>query len=103
MSLDHQDQGLAAVEEQMLELSELARTAGALVVGTDTQRRAKPDPALFIGKGKVEALHAVKHEADFDLLGFNEELSPRQQRNPERKLEGKGIDRPEVIPHNFAQ
>ena len=45
MSLDHQDQGMAAIEEQMLELSELARTAGVLVVGTDTQRREKPDPA----------------------------------------------------------
>jgi len=92
MSLDYQDQGLVAVEEQMLELSELARTAGVVVVGTDTQRRQKPDPALFIGKGKVEALHALKHEADFDLLVFNEELSPRQQRNLESKLEVKVID-----------
>ena len=79
VSLDYEDQGLAAVEEQMLELSELARTAGVTVVGTDTQRRPKPDPALFIGKGKVESLHALKHEAGFDLLIFNEELSPRQQ------------------------
>src|SRR6266852_3280780 len=53
MSLDYQDQGLAAVEEQMLELGELAKTAGVVVLGTDTQRRQKPDPALFIGKGKV--------------------------------------------------
>src|ERR1700737_4077965 len=67
MSLDYEDQGLAAVEEQMLELGELAKTAGVVVVGTDTQRRPKPDPALFIGKGKVEALHALKHEADFNL------------------------------------
>src|SRR3989440_4458296 len=103
MSLDHQDQGLAAVEEQMLELSELARTAGALVVGTDTQRREKPDPALFIGKGKVEALHAVKHEADFDLLIFNEELSPRQQGSMERMAEVKVIDRSELILDIFAQ
>jgi len=87
ISLDHEDQGLAAIEEQMLELNELARTAGVLVVGTDTQRREKPDPALFLGKGKVEALHALKHEADFDLLVVNEELSPRQQRNLEKKLE----------------
>ncbi len=96
-------QGLAAVEEQMLELGELAKTAGVVVVGTDTQRRHKPDPALFIGKGKVEALHALKHEANFDLLIFNEELSPRQQRNLEKKLEVKVIDRTELILDIFAQ
>ena len=103
MSLDYQDQGLVAVEEQMLELGELAKTAGVVVVGTDTQRRQKPDPALFIGKGKVEALHALKHEAGFDLLVFNEELSPRQQRNLEKKLDVKVIDRTELILDIFAQ
>jgi GTP-binding protein HflX len=86
MSLDYEDQGLAAVEEQMLELSELARTAGVVVAGTDIQRRQKPDPALFIGKGKADELHALKHEAGYDLLIFNEELSPRQQRNLEKRL-----------------
>jgi GTP-binding protein HflX len=103
MSLDYEGQGLAAVEEQMLELSELARTAGVMVVGTDTQRRDKPDPALFIGKGKAEALHNLKHQADFNLLIFNEELSPRQQRNLERKLDVKVIDRTELILDIFAQ
>ncbi|TME21196.1 MAG: GTPase HflX, partial [Chloroflexi bacterium] len=103
VSLDHEGQGLAAVEEQMLELGELARTAGVVVVGTDTQRRQKPDPALFIGKGKAEAIHALKHEADFDLLVVNEELSPRQQRNLERTLEVKVIDRTELILDIFAQ
>src|SRR5437762_11703813 len=103
MSLDHEDQGLAAVEEQMLELSELARTAGVVVVGTDTQRRPKPDPALFLGKGKVEELHALKHEAAFNLLVFNEELSPRQQRNLERKLDVKATDRTDLVLDIFAQ
>ncbi len=103
MSLDYEDQGLAAIEEQMLELSELARTAGVVVVGTDIQRREKPDPALFIGKGKADRLHELKHEADFDLLIFNEELSPRQQRNLERKLDVKVIDRTELILDIFAQ
>lgn len=103
MSLDYEDQGLAAVEEQMLELSELARTAGVVVVGTNIQRREKPDPALFIGKGKADSLHALKHDADFDLVIFNEELSPRQQRNLERKLDVKVIDRTELILDIFAQ
>src|SRR3989442_4501730 len=97
MSLDHEDQGLAAIEEQMLELSELARTAGVLVLGTDTQRREKPGPAPFIRQGKDETPHALKHELDFDLLVFNEELSPRQQRNLQNKLQVKMIDRTEMI------
>jgi GTP-binding protein HflX len=103
MSLDYEGQGLAAVEEQMLELGELARTAGLVVVGTETQRRQKPDPALFFGKGKVESLHAIKHETDFNLLVVNEELSPRQQRNLEKNLDVKVIDRTELILDIFAQ
>ena len=103
ISLDYEGQGLAHVEEQMLELGELARTAGVAVVGTETQRRQHPDPALFIGKGKAEELHALKHESDFNLLVFNEELSPRQQRNLEKKLDVKVIDRTELILDIFAQ
>jgi GTP-binding protein HflX len=103
MALDYEGQSRAAVEEQMLELAELARTAGATVVGTDIQRRARPDGALFIGKGKADELHALKHEADFDLLVFNEELSPRQQRNLEKRLAVKVIDRTELILDIFAQ
>ncbi|MDQ6710673.1 MAG: GTPase HflX [Candidatus Dormibacteraeota bacterium] len=103
ISLDHEGQGLAAVEEQMLELSELARTAGVTVVGTETQRRQRPDPALFLGKGKVESLHERKHESDFNLVVFNEELSPRQQRNLEKTLDVKVIDRTELILDIFAQ
>lgn len=103
VSLDYEGQGLAAVEEQMLELSELARTAGAVVVGTETQRRQRPDPGLFFGKGKVESLHARKHDVEFDLLIVNEELSPRQQRNLEQKLDVKVVDRTELILDIFAQ
>jgi GTPase len=103
IALDYENQGLAALEEQMLELSELARTAGVTVAGTDIQRRPRPDPALFIGSGKAEELEALKHELGFDLLVFNDELSPRQQRNLERKLDVKVIDRTELILDIFAQ
>ena len=103
ISLDYEGQGLAQVEEQMLELGELARTAGVKVVGTETQRRQRPDPTLFIGKGKADELHVLKHESDFNLLVFNEELSPRQQRNLEKKLDVKVIDRTELILDIFAQ
>jgi len=103
MALDFESQGRAAIEEQLLELGELARTAGATVVGTDVQRRPRPDPALFLGAGKVDELHQRKHETDFDVLIVNEELSPRQQRNLERKLDSKVIDRTELILDIFAQ
>ncbi len=103
MALDVEGQGRAAVEEQLLELAELARTAGATVVGTEVQRRPRPDPALFIGSGKADSLHEAKHTLDFDVLIFNEELSPRQQRNLERKLDVKVIDRTDLILDIFAQ
>jgi len=103
VSLDYEGQGLAAVEEQMLELSELARTAGAVVVGTETQRRQKPDPALFFGKGKVDTLHGRKHDLDYELLIVNEELSPRQQRNLEQKLDVKVVNGTELSLEIFAQ
>lgn len=103
MALDVDSQGRAAVEEQLLELAELARSAGATVVGTEVQRRPRPDPALFIGSGKADALHGAKHTLDFDVLIFNEELSPRQQRNLERKLDVKVIDRTDLILDIFAQ
>jgi len=103
MSLDFEGQGKAAIEEQLLELGELARTAGAVVVGTEVQRRDRPDTALFIGRGKADQLHALKHQVGFDILILNEELSPRQQRNLERRLDVKVIDRTELILDIFAQ
>src|SRR4029077_8408855 len=66
------------VREQMAELAELARTAGAEVVGTDLQRRAEIEPSHFIGAGKVETLREMVLEGAFDMLVCNEDLSPRQ-------------------------
>jgi len=57
-----------AVREQMGELADLARTAGAEVVGSDVQRRSDVDPAHLIGMGKVEALRDMKLEGEFDLV-----------------------------------
>ena len=55
----------------MSELADLARTAGAEVVGSDVQRRAEVDPAHFIGMGKVESLRDMKLEGAFDLVICN--------------------------------
>jgi GTP-binding protein HflX len=91
------------VREQMDELADLARTAGAEVVGTDVQRRAAVDPAHFIGMGKVEELRELKLEGAFDLVICNDDLSPRQQRNLELELKTRVLDRTEVILEIFAQ
>jgi GTP-binding protein HflX len=92
-----------ALEEQLSELADLTRTAGGEVVGTDFQRRAQVDPALFIGKGKLEELKALREAGGYDLLICNEDLSPRQQRNLERELKTRVVDRTELILDIFAQ
>ncbi len=91
------------VREQMLELADLTRTAGAEVVGTDVQKRSGIEPAHFIGMGRVEALRELQLEGEFDLLVCNEDLSPRQQRNLERELKVRVFDRTEMILEIFAQ
>jgi GTP-binding protein HflX len=87
----------------MAELADLTRTAGAEVVGTDIQKRSGVDPAHFIGMGKVEELRDMKLEGGFDVVICNDDLSPRQQRNLERELKARVLDRTEVILDIFAQ
>ncbi len=91
------------VREQMLELADLTRTAGAEVVGSDVQKRSGIEPAHFIGMGRVEALRELLAEGSFDIVVCNEDLSPRQQRNLERELKVRVLDRTEVILEIFAQ
>ena len=91
------------VREQMVELADLARTAGTEVVGTDVQRRSDVDPAHFIGAGKVASLRDLKFEGEFDVVICNEDLSPRQQRNLELEIKSRVMDRTEIILEIFAQ
>ncbi|HEY6118138.1 MAG TPA: GTPase HflX [Candidatus Dormibacteraeota bacterium] len=91
------------LREQMVELADLARTAGAEVVGSDVQRRSEVDPAHFIGMGKVETLRDMKLEGEYDVVICNEDLSPRQQRNLELALKARVLDRTEIILEIFAQ
>jgi GTP-binding protein HflX len=91
------------VREQMAELADLTRTAGAEVVGSDVQRRSGVDPAHFIGMGKLNELRELKLEGAFDLVICNDDLSPRQQRNLELELKIRVLDRTEVILEIFAQ
>jgi GTP-binding protein HflX len=92
-----------ALAEQMRELAELTRTAGGEVVGTDVQRRDEVEPALFVGRGKVDEIRDQREELRLDLVICNEDLSPRQQRNLEKELGLRVVDRTELILDIFAQ
>lgn len=89
--------------ESLDELERLVDTAGADVVARLTQRRHKPDPASFIGKGKVEELKATCLAVDADTVVFDNELAPAQQYNLEKTLGRTAIDRTAVILDIFAQ
>ncbi len=85
------------------ELAELVDTAGADVVGRVVQRRDRPDPATFVGRGKAVELAELSRATDADTVVFDEELSPAQQRNLEKLLGRTAIDRTAVILDIFAQ
>ena len=97
------DRAFGHVELEMDELGELARTAGAEVVGSDVQKRARVDPALFFGRGKVAEIRSLRESLDFNLVITNDDLSPRQQRNLESELETAIVDRTGLILDIFAQ
>ncbi len=90
-------------EELMDELAALVETAGAQVVGRIVQRRRRPDPATFVGKGKVEELSALARELGAEVLVLSDELSPAQARNLEERTGLKVVDRAQVILDIFAQ
>ena len=91
-------------EDSLEELSLLARTAGATVVGRTIQRLDHPQPALYLGKGKVGEIEARREELEYSVVIFDDELSPTQQRNLEGALGGvKIIDRTALILDIFAQ
>ena len=85
------------------ELTRLAQTAGASVVGIVAQRRPRADPATFVGRGKVEEVLARARETGADLVIVDGELSPAQQRNLERSLHTKVLDRTALVLDIFAQ
>jgi len=90
-------------EESMKELEGLAYAAGARVVRKVFQVRPRISPRSFIGQGKVEEIHNLAQELKADLIIFDHNLSPRQQRNLEDSLDRKVIDRTQLILDIFAQ
>ncbi len=91
------------IEDSLEELALLTRTAGAEVVGASVQRRQRPTPAYYVGKGKIEELAELKAELGYDVAIFDDELSPTQQRNLEEALAVKIIDRTALILDIFAR
>jgi GTP-binding protein HflX len=90
-------------EHSLDELAGLAAAAGAVVVLRVLQERPKPDPATFLGSGKVAALAASCDELDVDVVIFDNELSPAQLRNLEDQLQRKVVDRTQLILDIFAR
>jgi GTP-binding protein HflX len=91
------------VDASLDELSQLVDTAGADEVGRVVQKRDRPDPATFVGKGKAAELRELSLEVDSDTVVFDDELSPAQQFNLEKILGRTAIDRTAVILDIFAQ
>ncbi|QNB48293.1 GTPase HflX [Thermanaerosceptrum fracticalcis] len=102
VGLKKQDTGLLSPEESLVELEELAKTAGAEITGKILLSRDKPDPALYIGTGKVKELALLRQQHKLDVIIFDDELSPRQQNNLEESLGSRVIDRTALILQIFA-
>jgi GTP-binding protein HflX len=90
-------------ENSLAELAALAETAGSEVLEAIYQRRQKPDPATFIGRGKVEALDEIVQHTGADTVICDGELAPSQLRNLEDKVKVKVVDRTALILDIFAQ
>lgn len=98
-----------SIESSLEELSYLAKTAGAKVVGRLVQKMQRPSSTYYLGKGKLEELIKVRENCPYNVVVFNDELKPRQQRNLEEALNVeevlnvKVIDRTALILDIFAR
>ena len=101
VTFPHEDE--LDTERHLTELALLVDTAGADAVARVVQRRHAPDPATYLGSGKVEALRELCDSVDADTVVFDDELSPAQQRNLEKLLGRSAIDRTAVILDIFGQ
>jgi len=98
-----ESESLWSVEDSLSELGALARTAGAQVVGNMIQRLRHPDVATYIGKGRAQELCDLKETVGFTLVIVDDELSPSQQRNLEKCVHTRVLDRTALILDIFAR
>lgn len=96
------DFGQGGIDERLAEVGLLASSAGASVVGVVQGRRQAPDPAFYVGKGKAEEIGQVAQLNEADLVIFNHDITAAQQRNLERKLNCRVVDRSALILDIFA-
>ncbi|GAC1648146.1 MAG: GTPase HflX [Ktedonobacteraceae bacterium] len=92
-----------SVEDSVSELGILARTAGAEVVGTMIQRLPHPDGHTYVGKGRAQELAGLEQQLGLNLIIFDDELTPAQQRTLEKMLDARIVDRTALILDIFAQ
>jgi GTP-binding protein HflX len=92
-----------SAEESLDELRSLATSAGAQIAGEFLQHRDKPDPATLIGKGKLEEIAGAAASVSADLLLFDHDLTASQQRNIEKVVNTRVIDRTQLILDIFAK
>ena len=97
------DFGQPDLEDQLEEARLLTESAGGVVVAEVGGRRHSPDPKTFAGKGKVDEIAAMQAAGEADLVIFNHQISPVQERNLERELKCRVIDRTSLILDIFAQ
>ena len=100
VTLDFGDPDFA---ESVAELHLLASGAGLEILGTVQGRRHRPDAALFAGSGKVDEIAALVAATEADVVIFNHELSPAQERNLERRVQCRVVDRVTLILDIFAR
>jgi len=94
---------LPGIEESLAEFRELVSSAGAEIAGEFVQRRDRPDPATLIGKGKLQEIAGAVASVHADLVLVDHELSPSQQRNIEKEIDARVIDRTQLILDIFAR
>ena len=97
------DTGEFDVQRSIDELEELAKSAGAKVVGKIIQKKDKPDPATLMGAGRLEEAAQLIRAQQIDLLIFDHELAPAQLKNIEKAVDTTVIDRTTLILDIFAQ
>ena len=90
------------VDERLAEVTLLTESAGATVVATVQGRRQAPDPAFYVGKGKADEIGVVVQLNEADIVIFNHDITAAQQRNLERRLNCRVIDRSALILDIFA-
>ncbi len=100
---DKRSSSRPSLDESLAEFRELVASAGAQVAGEFVQHRDRPDPATLIGKGKLQEIAGAVASAHADLVLVDHELSPSQQRNIEREVNARVIDRTQLILDIFAR